>query len=87
MIKGTTKSGFKFEIPRNIANDYEFVELLTELDDNPLTLTKVVNRVLGKEQANKLKDHIRTDKGLVPTDLMMQEITEIFETEEEVKNS
>lgn len=88
MIKGKTESGFEFTISEDIKNDYELVENLGELEDNPLILGKIVNQILGKEQTNKLKDHIRNEKGMVPTDKMTKEIRDIFATSgEETKNS
>ena len=87
MKKGITKSGFKFTISNEIANDYELVELLVDLEQDTMNLIKVVNKVLGKKQTNDLKEHLRNNKGIVPTDLMMKEIEEIFQAEEEVKNS
>ena len=87
-MKGKTTSGFEFEISEDIKNDYELVENLGELEDNPLILGKVVNQILGKEQTARLKDHVRNEKGIVPTDRMTQEIIEIFQNSgEETKNS
>lgn len=88
MIKGKTSSGFEFSISEDIKNDYELIENLGELEDNPLILGKIVKQILGKEQTAKLKDHIRNGNGVVPTDKMTQEITEIFQNSgEETKNS
>ena len=88
MIKGKTKSGFEFEISKDVVNDYELVENLAELEENPLLLGKIVNQILGKEQTARLKDHVRNEKGIVPTDRMTQEIIEIFQNSgEEIKNS
>lgn len=88
MKQGTTKTGFKFTLSESIKNDYEVVELLSELEDNALVLTKLVVKILGKEQANKLKDHVRDADGVVPTDKMTAEIIDIFQSSgEETKNS
>lgn len=88
MVKGKTKSGFEFEISKDIANDYELVENLAELEENPLLIGKIVNQVLGKEQTARLKEHVRNEKGIVPTDKMTEEIIEIFQKGgEETKNS
>lgn len=88
MIKGKTSSGFRFEISKDVINDYELVENLGELEDNPLILGKIVRQILGKEQTSKLKDHIRNENGIVPTDKMTKEIIEIFKNGgEETKNS
>lgn len=87
-MKGKTTSGFEFEISEDIKNDYELVENLGELEDNPLILGKIVRQILGKEQTAKLKDHIRNENGIVPTNKMTQEIIEIFKNAgEETKNS
>ncbi len=88
MIKGKTSSGFEFQISKDVANDYELLENLAELEDNPLILGKVVKQILGEEQTKKLKDHIRNKNGIVPTNKMTQEIIEIFKNAgEETKNS
>lgn len=88
MIKGTTSSGFEFTISKEIKNDYELVENLGELDSNPLMLGKIVKQILGKEQTAQLKNHIRNENGIVPTNKMTQEIIEIFRNSgEETKNS
>lgn len=88
MIKGKTSSGFEFEISKDVVNDYELVENLAELEDNPLILAKVIKQILGEEQTEKLKNHVRNEKGIVPTDKMTQEIIEIFKNGgEETKNS
>ena len=46
MIKGKTKSGFEYEISKDVVNDYELVENLAELEDNPLILAKVIKQIL-----------------------------------------
>ena len=87
MKQGTTKTGFDYTLSEFIGNDYEIIELLSELEDNPLGLTKLVVKILGKEQANKLKNHVRDENGTVPTDKMTQEIVDIFQGSDETKNS
>lgn len=87
MIKGKTKSGFEYEIPEENLNNYELVETLGELEANPLLISKTVDLLLGKEQKEKLKEHLRTDSGMVPTDKISEEIMEIFNNQKETKNS
>lgn len=88
MIKGKTSSGFNFEISKDVINNYELIENLGELDDNPIILGKIVKQILGKEQTGKLKDHIRNENGIVPIDKMTQEIIGIFQSAgKETKNS
>lgn len=87
MKQGTTKTGFEYELLESIGNDYEVVELLSEIEDNPLVLTKLVVKILGKEQSDRLKNHVRDENGTVPTDKMTEEIIDIFQGCEETKNS
>ena len=87
MIKGKTKSGFSYELDKERLNNYDLLEAIEDLDENPLVLSRVVNLLLGKEQTKKLKDHLRTDNGIVPTEKMSEEITEIFQNQGETKNS
>lgn len=85
MIKGTTESGFAYQIPEKNIDNYELIEFINDLDDNPLVVVKIVNMLLGKKQAQKLKDHVRTKDGIVPAKKMSDELAEIFRKEAEVK--
>lgn len=87
MITGKTASGFDYSIDSDSLNNYELLEKIGEMEENPFILTKVVNMVLGKDQADKLKDHLRLDNGTVPIEKMTSEITEIFNNQPTVKNS
>ena len=79
MIKGKTSSGFKFQINESTINDdYELLELLVELEENPLLISKVVRKVLGHAAADALKDHVRDENGCVSIQKMNDEITKIF---------
>jgi len=86
MLKGTTTTGFKFELSENRLNNFELVETLAEVDENPLLLPKVVVMLLGKEQSDRLKNHLRDEEGLVSTDAMTKEVMEIFASQKETKN-
>lgn len=85
MIKGKTKSGFAYQIPEENLNNYELVEYIEDLEENPLVVVKIVNMLLGKEQATKLKEHVRNAAGLVPVEKMSDELAEIFRKEAEIK--
>ena len=86
MLKGTTESGFSYEIPDEALNDYELFELISEVDGNPLLLPKLVNKLLGVEQKNNLLNHVRMEDGRAPLDKISQEVTEIFRSKP-IKNS
>lgn len=87
MVTGKTKSGFSYELSEARLNNYELLEVIGELDDNPLVLSRVVKLLLGEEQTTKLKEHLRTEDGLVPSDKLSNEITEIFQNQNQTKNS
>ena len=87
MIKGKTATGFEFEIEDEVMDDYELLEILTEVDSGDLTLVpKMVDLLLGKEQKNKLKEHVRATKGRVSTKAMMDEVALILSARNELKN-
>ena len=86
-LKGKTQSGFAYEIEEARLNNYELLEIIGELEDNPMVISKVVIMLLGKEQTNQLKDHLRDEEGMVPAEKMTEEITEIFQSQSETKNS
>lgn len=77
-IKGVTTSGFKFEITKERLNNFELIEVFSEVDSNPLLLPKALNLLLGKEQKQRLYNHLRTSDDIVPIDLVGREIAEIF---------
>lgn len=87
MIKGTTKTGFDYEVSDERANNYELLELFDELEDNPAIMPRVVKLLLGNDQASKLKDHVRNEEGLVPAEQMGEEIKDILEGQDDVKKS
>lgn len=87
MLKGKTKSGFEFEITDETLDNYELLEAIGDMDENPTVITKIVRLLLGKEGTKKLKDHVRNEDGTVPATKMNDEITEIFESQKEIKNS
>lgn len=86
MYEGKTKSGFSYKISEERLNNYELVEALGDLETNPLNLAKVITMLLGPDQATKLKNHVRTDEGFVPTRKMEEEIMEIFQEQAKAKN-
>ena len=49
-------------------------------------MIRIVNLLLGDE-AKKLKDHVRTEKGLVPISALGAEIKDVFEQVKDLKNS
>ena len=86
MIKGKTETGFEFKIEDEVLNDYELLELFAEVDENPLLVPKLVKIILGKEQKNKLIEHVRDDKGRASVDRISMELENILTSSTETKN-
>ena len=63
MLKGTTKSGFKFEIEDKRLNNYELLEAISDVEESPLALPRVIKLLLGDNKAKALKNHVRDDEG------------------------
>lgn len=88
MITGTTNSGFAFEIEEETLDDYELLESLSKVDKGEvLSITETVDRLLGEEQKDKLKEHIRNVQGRITIAAMMDEVVQIFNASGEIKNS
>lgn len=85
-FKGTTDSGFKFTIREADLNNFELLEILSDVDENPLQLPKLLNMLLGAEQKKALYDHVRLKDGTVPIDIITNEIMSIFQSHKETKN-
>lgn len=86
IIKGTTKSGFNYQIDPDIFFDMEFWDKMAETDDNPFLLPKVISIALGEEQKDNLYNFCRDKSGKVPIDKVVGVIKEIF-ANDQVKNS
>lgn len=87
MLQGKTKSGFEFTLDEERLDNYELLEALGELEENVYQLPKVIKLVLGGEQAKGLKEHLKNEKGIIPSKAMEAELKEIFELVPTLKNS
>ena len=86
MITGKTHSGFEYTIADDIGDDYELLELMSDVrDGDTLAIFQLINKILGKEQHKALKEHCRVD-GVVSTTRMNEEIVDIFAASKDVKN-
>ena len=84
MLKGKTNTGFQYEFDEKILKNYELVELLAEVDDDPLVLPKIFKMLLG-DRVEELKDHVRDADGVVDIEKMLTEFQDIFSTQAELK--
>lgn len=79
MIRGKTKSGFEFELEDDVLDDYELLEAFQRIDEgHGEKSVTLVDRLLGEEQKQKLKDHVRSEKGRVSVKRLMEEVAEIL---------
>jgi hypothetical protein len=79
MIEVKTTSGFVARLEEDALDDYELLELLAEADSGKIgSLFAAVNLLLGQEQTEALKNHLRREGGRVPASKMMEEIREIM---------
>ena len=88
MRKGKTESGFEYESDEGSLDDYELLEMLCQIDEGEIApIFKMVNRLLGKEQKEKLMEHIRDQSGRVSATKMINETMGIINAIKEGKNS
>ena len=88
MIKGITRSGFEFEIAENVMDNMELVDILADDEtDMSFRISKITQLVLGKEQKKRFYDHHRTEDGRVPVEEVYEDISEIFQSFKQGKNS
>ena len=87
MEKGKTKSGFEFEVDAGVFDDWEILEKLNEIDNgNSSLMVDVARQVLGQEQLDALKEHVREEHGKVSITAMGEALGEIFEACNTSKN-
>lgn len=86
-MKAKLKDGFEAQISEDALNSWEFLELLSDIDEGEYGLiVKAARMLLGKEGVELLKEHIRTEDGKVPADAMVNAISELMESANELKN-
>lgn len=98
MVKGTTSSGFTFEIPEGLDTDFRFVKAyeMTNSGDEDKAMKGVVKLVSAifannEEEEERLYEHLGNQhNGRVPLDVLFAEINEIIEiaksSDEQIKN-
>ena len=88
-MKGTTKSGFEYDVPEDVFDDMELIDALADVTSgrNVLPLSVIVRKVFDEEQRKRLYDHVRDESGRVPTESIMDVILEIASESTDGKNS
>ena len=79
MITGKTESGFNFELNDDAVDNYELLEILTDIDKGQAKrIVDAIDMLLGEEQKDKLKEHVREKNGRVSTKAMWGEFISIL---------
>ena len=87
IITGTTSSGFNYTLNKDDLDDYELLEILSEIDSGKEQLyPKMIKMFLGEKQKERLKEHLRNKNGKISTIAMFNEVSEIFAQSKSVKN-
>lgn len=80
MKQVTTSTGFSVLVDERITDDWELIELVAGMkENNPAAVIGLVNKLMGREGAAALKEHVRGEDGIVRTSDMMREVAEIFQ--------
>ena len=86
-IAVTTDTGFKSDVNRDALNDVELLDDIIDMNNGELiSVHRIVDKVIGKEQRAALYDHVRDDKGVVKLDAISAELTNIFDAVQNLKN-
>lgn len=86
MIKGTTKTGFEFEIPQEKFNDWMLLKNLRNVDRGDYGCVVDVAEYLFEDQLSTLENHVLKINGKVTIDGMLSELQDIMNFSNESKN-
>lgn len=88
MITAKTESDFSIELEESTLDNMEVLDALSDLDEgNPLAMSRLVVKLLGKDGKKRLYDHLRTEDGRVPASAVESTIMELFQSINAGKNS
>ena len=88
MITAKTKDGFAVELNEEALDNVELLDALAEVQDaDVLSLGRTVRLLMGKAQAKKLYDHLRTADGRVPVVALSNALGELMASFSAGKNS
>lgn len=72
-------NGLNLKIKDSALNNMELLDDLVDLDEgNGFAISRVLNRILEKDEKKKLYDHLRVD-GVTPVDKVVECMKEIFD--------
>ena len=91
MIKGKTKSGFKYEVDERIKTDWRLVKAIADSQSNDdgiklKAVSDMFSLVLGGNEELLMQHIANRNDGFVPMEQMNAEITEIIQSISNSKN-
>jgi hypothetical protein len=87
-MKAQLRDGYEVQISDGVANDWNFLTTLRKIDKGETGLIVDVAELLlgGEKEVEKLAKHLEVD-GVTTVESMVQAITELMESVNELKNS
>lgn len=87
-IKGTTISGFDYEIDKDATDDYDLLIALRKMDDDGSfwQIDKCLEILFGKEQKEAYLEYLRKKDGRAKTTVIGDDLGGVF-SEDGLKNS
>lgn len=86
-MKAKLMDGFETEISESVTDDWEFLEVLSGIDEGETGLiVKAAKMLLGNEGVKALKEHLRDENGKVSSTAMITALEELLESVNELKN-
>lgn len=86
-MKATLSDGFEVEISESVTDDWEFLEVLSGIDEGETGLiVKAAKMLLGNDGVKALKEHLRNKDGKVSSTAMVTALGELMESVNSLKN-
>ena len=87
-MKAKLNDGFEVEILDEITDDWEFLEVLSSIDEGETgQIVRAAKMMLGEDGVKLLKEHLRNKAGRVKSSAMVDALGEIMNSVNELKNS
>ena len=81
MVKCKTRTGFVCELPENVMDNMELLDVLADDSTNAaFRSSAAVKMILGVEQRKRLYDHLRAEDGRVPVAAVEKALEDIFQS-------
>ena len=87
-MKAKLNDGFEVELKEDCLDDWEFLELLDDIDTgNSGAIVRVAKLLLGPDGLDALKKHLKENDGKASVTRMVSALTELMTSASALKNS